>query len=211
MLSRAYQLASVGEAPGAAERDANNDLLWKFRRHRLDAESIRDALLAVSGQLDRTPGGPHPFPDPTAWDFTQHKPFRAVYDHNKRSVYLMTQRIQRHPYLGIFDGADTGASTAARVTSTTTLQSLYLLNDPFVHEQARHFAARVRAARSDDRGRVELAYRMALGRPPTTEEVERGLAYLKRVAERSKDDPEARAWESFARALFRLNEFVYIN
>ncbi len=207
MLSRVYQLDSTGEVPGGAERDANNELLAKFRRHRLDAESIRDALLSISGKLDPTPGGPHPFPEPTAWDFTQHKPFRAVYDHTKRSVYLMTQRIQRHPYLAIFDGADTGASTAARVTSTTTLQSLYLLNDPFVHEQAMHFAARVKAAKSQDRERVEWAYRMALGRSPTSEEAVRALEYLKRVAEVSKGDP----WESFARALFRLNEFVYVN
>jgi hypothetical protein len=207
MLSRVYQLDSTGEVPGGADRDANNELLAKFRRHRLDAESIRDALLSISGKLDRTPGGPHPFPEPTAWDFTQHKPFRAVYGHNKRSVYLMTQRIQRHPYLAIFDGADTSASTASRITSTTTLQSLYLLNDPFVHEQAKHFAARVKAAESDDRERIEWAYCMALGRTPTSEETERALEYLKRAAELSKGDP----WESFARAMFRLNEFVYVN
>jgi mono/diheme cytochrome c family protein len=207
MLTRAYRLASVGEVDGASLKDANNELLWKFRRHRLDAESIRDSFLAVSGTLDRTPGGPHPFPDPTKWDFTQHKPFRAVYDHTKRSVYLMTQRIARHPYLAIFDGADTGASTASRVTSTTTLQSLYLLNDPFVHDQAKAFAARIAAARSDDRDRVQWAYRTALGRAATPAETDRAVAFVKEVSEAAK--PEA-AWESFARTLFRLNEFVYV-
>ncbi len=206
MLSRAYQLASTGDVPGAATKDANNELLAKFRRHRLDAESIRDALLAASGQLDRTPGGPHPFPDQSKWDFTQHKPFRAVYDHDKRSVYLMTQRIARHPFLAIFDGADTGASTASRTTSTTTLQSLYLLNDPFAHAQAKAFAERMRAARSDDRDRIDWAYRVALGRPATAEEIARAMRFLAGAAE----GDAAAAWEAFARTITRLNEFVYI-
>src|SRR4029077_12432567 len=107
------------------------------------------------GNLDRSRGGPHPFPDQRSWDFTQHKPFKAVYDTDRRSVYLMTQRIQRHPFLALFDGADTNASTARRVTSTTPLQALYWLNDPFVHEQAKRFAARLLAEQPDDAGRVE--------------------------------------------------------
>jgi mono/diheme cytochrome c family protein len=207
MLSRVYRLASAGEIPGANEKDANNDLLGKFRRHRLDAESFRDALLATSGKLDRAPGGPHPFPDQSKWDFTQHKPFRAVYDHDKRSVYLMTQRIARHPYLAIFDGADTGASTASRTTSTTTLQSLFLLNDPFVHDQAKAFAERIRASRSVDRDRIDWAYRTALGRPSTPEERDRAESFLKRAADGG--DAET-AWEAFARTMYRLNEFVYV-
>jgi hypothetical protein len=211
MLSRTYQLASAAEPPAGADTlDANNDLLGRFRRRRLDAESLRDSLLAVSGKLDRAPGGAHPFPDPATWDFTQHKPFRAVYDHDKRSVYLMTQRIARHPYLAVFDGPDTSASTASRVTSTTTLQSLYLLNDPFVHEQAKHFAVRVRAAAGDDRSRIATAYRIALGRPPSEPEVTRGLEYLAAASEAQGRDAGL-AWESYARALFRLNEFVYVN
>src|SRR5207244_4831822 len=106
--------------------DVNDDYLWRYPRRRLDAESIRDALLAVSGGLDRSPGGPHPFPAQSTWDFTQHKPFKAVYDTNRRSVYLMTQRIHRHPFLGLFDGPDTNTSTAGRTTSTTPLQALFL-------------------------------------------------------------------------------------
>jgi mono/diheme cytochrome c family protein len=197
--------------------DPRNELLWQFWRRRLDAEAVRDSLLVLGGQLDRTPGGPHPFPEQTAWDFTQHKPFRAVYDTNRRSVYLMTQRIQRHPYLAIFDGPDTGASTAARTTSTTTLQSLYLLNDPFVHEQAKHFAARLLAARDDDRGRIELAYQLAFSRPPTAAEIDSGVAFLKQATELlqagaiAASEQNSQAWQSFARSLFRLNEFVYVN
>lgn len=210
VLSRVYQLASVSQVANvtnADSKDANNDLIWKFRRQRLDAESIRDAMLFVSGQLNPAPGGPHPFPEPSKWNFTQHLPFRATYDHNHRSVYLMTQRIQRHPFLAIFDGPDTGASTASRTTSTTTLQSLYLLNDSFVHLQAREFARRIRSARSDDRERIDWAFRTALARSATVDEQNRAIKMLQHARELT--DPNA-AWESFARTLLRLNEFVYV-
>src|SRR4029079_15580835 len=90
----------------------------QFERRRLDAEEIRDTLLALSGELDRVPGASHPFPPESTWKFTQHGPFKAFYDSSKRSVYLMTQRIQRHPFLAPFDGADTNMSTPARSTST---------------------------------------------------------------------------------------------
>jgi hypothetical protein len=216
MLSRSYQLSSREDAANA-RIDADNNYLWRFNRRRLDAESIRDAMLAVSGGLDRSPGGPHPFPDPTSWNYTQHNPYKAVYDSNRRSVYLMTQRIQRHPFLGLFDGADTNASTDRRVTSTTPLQALYLMNDPFVHTQARKFAERLLAERSDDTGRVEFAYRLAFGRPPTTEEQSAAREYLDTVGEKLRasgtgtDELAVRAWESFARVLFMSNEFVYVN
>ncbi|HSM76836.1 MAG TPA: DUF1553 domain-containing protein, partial [Bryobacteraceae bacterium] len=123
MLSRTYQLAGRQSAEGR-EHDPANELLSAFPRRRLDAESIRDTLLALGGNLASPPGGPHPFPPQTEWGFTQHHPFKAVYDTQCRSVYLMTQRIQRHPYLAIFDGPDPSASTPLRVASTTPLQAL---------------------------------------------------------------------------------------
>ncbi len=187
--------------------DAANSLLWHFPRRRLDAESIRDTLLAVGGNLDRTPGGEHPFPPQHEWGFTQHKPFKAVYDTNRRSVYLMTQRIQRHPFLAIFDGPDTAASTASRVTSTTTLQALYFLNDPFVHEQARRLAMRLTEAKPTDAERIDLAYRTLLARPPTAEELALGQEFLAKRTEQKDPAP----WESYVRALLRTNEFVYLN
>ncbi|MBI3856768.1 MAG: DUF1553 domain-containing protein, partial [Planctomycetes bacterium] len=183
------------------------DLLWKFRRRRLEAEAIRDSLLAVSGALDRRMGGAHPFPASTTWDYTQHKPFIAVYENSLRSVYLMSQRIRRHPYFGTFDGAETNMSTALRITSTTPLQALWLMNDPFVHEQARRFAARVTKDRNDDATRIDRAYALALGRPPSGDEAATAAAYVASV--RAELD-ETQAWESFARILFRLNEFVYV-
>jgi len=206
LSSHAYRM-SCADDEASEQADPHDDLLWKFRRRRLDAESIRDALLAVSGDLDRTKGGAHPFPPSTSWDYTQHKPFIAVYDHHQRSVYLMTQRIRRHPFFGTFDGAETNMSTALRITSTTSLQALYLLNDPFVHEQAGAFAARLRKERPDDASRIDRAFALALGRCPTPDEAAAARDYVSKTRAGLGEDE---AWKSFARILFRLNEFVYV-
>lgn len=216
MLSSTYQL-SGSRSEIAMEKDANNDLLGAFPRRRLDAESIRDTLLALSGELDKTPGGAHPFPPQEEWNFTQHNPFKAVYDTKRRSVYLMTQRIQRHPYLAIFDGADPSASTALRLTSTTPLQALYLLNDPFVHDHSQKFAARILKESQDDSERLRRAYYLALGRPSNEGEMERGRLFLASVREEIRsagvgsDTVELASWQAMARVIFRLNEFVYID
>jgi hypothetical protein len=204
MLSRTYQMSSR-EDESNAQVDVGNEYLWRFNRRRLDAESIRDTLLKVSGALDCGPGGAHPFPDASTWNFTQHNPFKAVYDHNKRSVYLMQQRIARHPYLGLFDGADTNSSTAKRLNSTTLLQALYLMNDPFVHGLTRKFAARLLAEGSDDSARIERAFQLLFARPPSEEERAMVREYLARVR------PTQRAWESVTRALWMSNEFVYVD
>ena len=180
MLSRTYQQSSA-ENDANAKLDPANDFLWKFDRQRLDAESdSRHALLAVAGNLDRTPGGQHPFPDQKGWDFTQHKPFKAVYDTNKRSVYVMTQRFQRHPFFGLFDGADTNTSTDRRLTSTTPLQALYLMNDPFVHAQAKKFAERIAGenGKNPSTDRIHHAYLLLYGRPPNKEEINAAMNYL---------------------------------
>jgi len=211
MLSGVYQMASRDDA--ANEKiDVGNEYLWRFNRQRLDAESIRDTLLAVGGNLDRKPGDAHPFPAMNTWNFTQHNPFKANYDTNRRSVYLMTQRIQRHPFLSLFDGADTNASTDRRTTSTTPLQALFLMNDPFVHAQAQKFAARVLADGKDDAARIERAYLLLFGRPPTIEETTAAKDYLAKVAAKlaGSSNPSI-AWESLARALFMSNEFVYLD
>ena len=214
--SRTYRQSSHLDTK-SREVDPGNDLLAAFPRHRLDAESIRDTLLALGGNLDSTPGGAHPFPPQTEWKFTQHYPFKAVYDTNRRSVYLMTQRIQRHPYLAIFDGADPSASTPKRLTSTTPLQALYLLNDPFVHEQAARFTARVMHEATADEERIVRAYQLSLSRPPESDEALKGREFLAaartalREAGVAEGELESQAWQAFVRTLFRLNEFVYID
>jgi Protein of unknown function (DUF1553) len=216
MLSHTYQLAST-RSEDAIARDANNDLLSSFPRRRLDAESLRDTLLVLGGNLDPTSSGQHPFPPQTEWKFTQHNPFKAVYDSKRRSVYLMTQRIQRHPYLAIFDGADPSASTAVRTTSTTPLQALYLLNDSFVHEQSEAFAARVLKSSKDEKSRVRFTYQTALGRLPEKDETERCRQFLADARQRlddsgsPADEVEAETWRAFVRTLLRLNEFTYVD
>jgi hypothetical protein len=210
VTSRAYRMASMtnDEAPATAPSD---ELFSRFSRRRLDAESIRDTLLVLGGNLERGMGGQHPFPPQQKWDFTQHKPFKAVYETNLRSVYLMTQRIQRHPLMATFDGPDTGASTGRRVTSTTTLQALYFLNDPFVHAQAERIAARVLAARSNQEARVRLTYESLFSRLPTADELALGTVYLGKSGTEDPVPSGVPVWTSYVRALIRTNEFVYVD
>ena len=216
MLSRTYQLSSELSSDALA-RDPNNELLSAYPRRRLDAESIRDTLLALGGDLEKGQGGPHPFPPQHEWNFTQHNPFKAVYDTKHRSVYLMTARIQKHPFMAIFDGADPAASTAFRPTSTTPLQALFFLNDPLVHEESNGFAKRVFDSAKDDATRLNNAFRMALARAPDAAEKEKSIEALAalRAKLRETGAPEDKvdllAWQSLVRALFRLNEFVYID
>ena len=216
LLSHTYRIASTRDADALA-RDPANELLASFPRQRLDAECIRDTLLVLGGNLDLTPAGAHPFPPQSEWGFTQHKPFKDVYASNHRSVYLMTQRIQRHPYLAIFDGADPSASTPARPTSTTPLQALYLLNDALIHEQSTRVAGRIVSHGSDDTARVQKAYGLLFARPPAADEITAAQKFLANVRAQLRDDATApdqigpEAWRAYVRVLFRLNEFVYLD
>jgi mono/diheme cytochrome c family protein len=209
--TRAYQMAGPPAQLSAAEQraaevDPENLLLRHFPRRRLDAEAIRDTLLLVGGNLAPAPTGGHPFPEPAAWDFTQHKPFRAIYESNHRSVYLMTQRIQRHPFLALFDGPDPNTGTATRGASTTPLQALFLMNDPLVHRQAEGLATRLLRERSDDSRRLDLAFRLLFSRLPEPEERAACLTHLA-----AGPAGEAAAWSSLARALFLSSEFLYVD
>ena len=180
LLSRTYQTASGNDAKNAL-KDPKNAYLWKFNRRRLDAEEIRDSLLAVSGNLDPAPGGEHPFPPEMTWRYTQHKPFIAAekdFATNKRSVYLMQQRIRRQPFLDLFDGADPNAVTGVRPLTTTALQALYTMNDPFFHEQADALAVRVGMAYGTDAERLHYAFRLLYGRAPSPDEVRDARQFL---------------------------------
>src|SRR3712207_4153306 len=107
-------------------------------------------MLAAGSLLALTPAGPPPFPPVTRWNFTIHNPFYAVYETNRRSVYLMVQRQKKHPFLSLFDAADPNVSTDERVTTVTPAQALYLMNDAFVHEQSAGLAKRLLAEAKDD-------------------------------------------------------------
>jgi Protein of unknown function (DUF1553)/Protein of unknown function (DUF1549)/Planctomycete cytochrome C len=215
MMSQTYQLSSDGDL-GNLPRDPGNDFLWKFNRQRLDAETIRDSLLMISGQLDLSQTGAHPFPHASAWSFTQHNPFTAVYDTNRRSVYLMTQRFQRHPYLSIFDGADPNTSTPLRSSTITPIQALFMMNSPFVHEQADHLAGRLIATQSESQKRIDMAYQLVLGRSPSPEELHRSQAYLQQTEEKLKsievpaESHQQKAWASYAGVLLSSNEFIFV-
>jgi hypothetical protein len=219
LSSHIYQIAARYDSPDtqrAAAVDPNNELFWCVNRRRLSAEEIRDSLLAVSGGLDRTPGGPHPFPLEEDWRYTQHKPFVADYETRRRSVYLMQQRIRRQPYLEVFDGADTNATTPIRPVSTTAVQALYLMNSPLVHEEADRFAVRVGLAKREDRERIDYAHRLAFGRAATADEMAAGERYLAEASaalarsELARDEQPRAALASYLRVLLASNEFLHV-
>ncbi len=216
VLSRAYQMSSADRDDGLAA-DPQNDLLWRMDGQRLDAECIRDAILAISGQLDPATGGAHPFPPVHTWHFTVHGPFKASYPTNKRSVYLMTQRIQKDPFLALFDGADPSASTGQRTLTTTPSQALFMMNDPFVHEQSLAFAGRLMSLAGDDATRIQHAFELAYGRLPTSEETQGAIAFLAgyRTRSASLDLPESEqvlhAWAGYLRVLLASSEFLFVD
>ncbi len=210
LLSATYRQSGDARVD-AAKADPANDLYWRFDRRRLTAEEIRDSLLAVSGQLDRKPGDAHPIPPESSWSFTQHVPFGTFYDTDKRSVYLIQIRNRRHPFLGLFDGADPNASTPQRQTTTVPTQALYFMNDPFFHAQAAKVAEGVRA--KPDAARVNELFRLTLQRPPTDKDREFADAFLLRYrkALEGKPDADTAAWAAFTRVLLASNEFLYLD
>ena len=212
MLSATYQQSSSANPANTRTIDTT-DLYASFSRRRLGAEEIRDAILAVSGELDATPGQEHPFPTPIGWGYSQHGPFSAVYDHNKRSVYLMTQRLKRHPFLALFDGADPNASTADRLGTTVPTQALFFLNDPFVHAKSDKFASRLSDA--DESQQIDLASRLVFGRTATTTEKAEATRFLQsyrvELAAAGQNDTGPRALAAYLRTLFGCNEFLYLD
>jgi len=189
MLSSAYQQSSRGGAEALA-RDPDNRLFGRMNRRRLDAEAIRDSLLAVSGRLDTTPGGP-PFSD------------LAV---PPRTLYLQSVRTGRGAtdFGRLFDRADPGSIVARRGESIVAPQALFFLNDPFVNEAARALAARLaREVRSEQQPRIGRLYALVLGRPPSREEMELGRQFL-------AADGGGERWERYYQLVFSQNEFIYI-
>ncbi|MCA9014938.1 MAG: DUF1549 domain-containing protein, partial [Planctomycetaceae bacterium] len=169
MLSRVYRLDS-NDIKENSQRDPENVYLWKYSRRRLDAESIRDAMLLVSGELDREPGGPHPFIPWHKKGYSLNGPFHEVYPSNKRSVYLMTQRLFKHPFLGLFNGPDTNETTGTRTSSNLPTQALYLMNSPFLPELADAFGARILQSAPTEEKQIQAAFQLAFSRNPTPEE-----------------------------------------
>ncbi len=221
LLSQSWQLSSGLEHGSAmaknSQLDPSNNLFWKFNRYRLDAESIRDTLLFVGGDLDESPAGTHPFPPQHTWGWTQHNPFVAVYETRRRSIYLMQQRLKKHPYLALFDGADPSSSTGVRLPSTTPLQALFVMNDPLAHAESSKLASRAIGATLDEQSRIAAAYQIAWNRAPSSDEQQECAEFLKQYRSQlaelktPPDQMELKAWSALARVLMSSNEFVFVD
>ncbi len=216
VLSSVYQLSSISQ-PEQEKLDEANVYYWRFDRQRMDAETLRDSILAVSGTLEPGTGGRHPFPPNNKLNFSQGNPFRKVFDHNHRSVYLMSPRLNKHPFMALYDGPDPNKSTAQRASSTVALQALSMMNGTFLREKSIALANRLTKEASGETDRIQLAYELVLGRPANSAVQAEMLEYLKGYQSqlqsegRSSEDVKLLAWTSLAKVLLSSNEFVYID
>lgn len=217
MLSNTYQLSSEDDINNL-EVDEGNTWYWKFDRRRLDAEALRDSVMWLSGSLNLSRPGPHPFPEPSKWRYTAHHQFNDVcYPSDHRSVYLMVQRLHAHPYLSLFNGPDPSLSTPSRDASTVPLQALYLLNNEFMHLSAANVARHAVAETEDGSERLRLMYLRFYGRPPTDHETELCKLYLTRYDQSLEQESlpeehrELETWSSLARTMFASNQFFYVD
>lgn len=191
MLSNVYQQNSATSETGLAV-DQENRLLWRMNRRRLEAEALRDSLLAVAGRLDSTPGGPG-FQDVAL---------------PRRSLYLMAVRTgaKTSDFGPLFDAPDCSGIVERRTESIVAPQALFLMNDPLVAELATALGERVDqdVTVKNDRERIRRLYEIALGRPPTEAEVEIGLQFL-------SEQPQPDAWTRYCRLVVCTNEFLFVD
>jgi len=214
MLSRTYQMASRSDEPRAAERDAQNRLLHRMPIRRLEAEAIRDSILAVSGRLDAKLHGPSVMPH-----LTQHMTGRGrpavsgpLDGDGRRSIYINVRRNFLTPMLLAFDYPLPFTTIGKRSVSNVPAQALALMNNPFVVQQSETWSKRVLSdPKQTPTQRVATMYVTAFGRPPSATEVTDALAF---VTEQSKtygkaDDP--RAWADLCHVMFNVKEFIFVN
>ena len=209
MTSKAYRRAS-GDIAASAAVDPGNRFLWRSHRHRLDAEQLRDSILLFSGQLDLSPGKRHPFPHYLTYFYRQHEPFQEIYESRKRSVYLLQQRIQKAPYLELFDGPDGNVPLEHRGENNTALQALYFMNSSFAHEQAGAIARRLLAEVSEPGERLSHAYRTIFGRHPEKIEIQRITRHFQEVTG-GLGEPGHSVWAGLIRSMISSNEFMFID
>ena len=208
MNSAAYQVAAV-DSPDGVRLDPENKLYWRHDRRVLDAESLRDGMMFASGLLDlKVPEG-HPFPPMETWGFTIHNPFHAVYESNHRSLYLMSQRNRRNPYLSLFDAADPNLTTGSRMPTITPSQALFLMNSGFVHEQARGLAERIQKISGDDRARIRYAFALTQGREVTAREIDASLEFMTRYQKAASGTEPA--WQALSRTLLVSNAALHVD
>jgi hypothetical protein len=201
VLSRAYQLSTTAD-PKALAADPENRLHWRMNRRRLDAECIRDTMLMVSGQLDLTMGG-RTFPRELASDYGF--PQTTL----RRSVYAPVFRNALPELFEVFDFADPSMVVGRRDVSTVAPQALFLMNHPFVMEQARQSARRLldTADLDTDDARLVRAYRLTLGRPPSAAERRIGLQFINQDSGETAEE----TWTALFQTLFASLDFRYVN
>jgi hypothetical protein len=196
MLSAVYQQSSGPNARGS-DVDPENRLLGRMHRRRLEVEPWRDAMLAVSGTLDRTLGGP-------SFDL-------ASADGHRRTYYGAVSRHRLNDLLRLFDFPDPNITSDRRTVTTVPLQQLFVLNSEFMVRQARALAARVEAETSDDSQRVRRAYLLLYSRQPSDDEMRLGIEFLRSAAEASDATGDLSPWQQYALALLGANEFAFID
>jgi len=191
----------------ALTKDPENRLLWRFNRRRLEAEQIRDAILAASGALNPKQGGPSvmvPIEQELVkllYKPSQWRPAKDPAEHTRRSVYLIAKRNLRLPFMEVFDAPDLQVSCPRRESSTHAPQALELLNGVFTNEQAEALARRLEAEAGPNlRKQIDLGYRIVAGRPARPKEIQTAIEFLKTQPKRE-----------FALALLNLNSFLYVN
>jgi hypothetical protein len=202
LLSATYQQATTA-SPQTLKLDLENVHFSRMNRSRLEGEIIRDSLLAVSGRLNVKMGGPGVFPPlpPEATGVgNQWKASPDAADHVRRSVYIFAKRNLRFPFLEPFDVPDSNQSCPQRERSTTAPQALVLLNSSDVVTAAKGLATRLEKDARDTDEHVALAYRLTMGRAPTDAELQLSREFL-----------GAAPLHEFCRALFNVNEFVYLD
>jgi mono/diheme cytochrome c family protein len=213
LLSQAYQMSTAHDAK-AALADPENRLLWRFNRRRLEAEAVRDSMLAVAGTLDRTPGGSLLNNGNFEYVTNDQSRTKTQYDTARRSVYLPVIRNNVFDFFQAFDFVEPHVGTGKRASTVIASQALYMMNNPFVQAQA---AAFVKSLPAPDSDRVKAAYLRALGRAPTADEVSRATSFVQSYdaasAEKEKDAAarRAKAWAAWCQVLFASSEFVYVN
>jgi hypothetical protein len=215
VLSRTFQLASQA-SPAAKDADPLNRLLSHYPARRLEAEAIRDSILATSGRLDPALFGQSVQPYREK-DYADRRLFAGPLDgHGRRSIYIKNNLMESPKFLSAFNIPGGKVTQGRRDVTNVPAQALALLNDPFVLQQAEQWAKRL-AARPDESvgGRVGAMFQTALGRPPTDaercrfEQAAAQLAELHAVLPGDILKSEV-VWREIAHTLFNLQEFVYI-
>ena len=214
LMSATYQMSSRYDER-AAQTDPENHALWRRSVKRLEAEAIRDSLLAVGDLLDNTMGGSMLHVANREFLFNHTSKDETTYDSRQRSVYLPVVRNHLYDVFSLFDYSDASVSNGNRTTSTIAPQALFMLNSALLKDAADGFAAGVKAAELDTDRRIETMYLRAFARRPTTGEVEDARRFLRELETRIhasfEESKERDAWSALCHVLLASNEFLHVH